>query len=374
MYKKNPVGEWYTISNIDTIDSPALVLYEERIQENIRLVKEMIGDVQRLRPHVKTNKISEVSAMMLQAGITRFKCATIAEAEMLAMLNAPDVLLAYQPNGPKLHRFVSLAKAYPATQFSCLIDNISSAKAAAAEGIKNGITIRLFIDVNVGMNRTGIIPQKAFELAAFIQSQPGLTLAGLHGYDGHIRATNLDSRQQEADEAYKPVDELAKKILQELGTAVTVVMGGTPTFPLHAQRAHVECSPGTFIFNDWGYKHSLPDEPFEYAALVVSRVITIVDERTICTDLGHKSVAPENPLDSRLRFLNAPDVVFKGQSEEHLVLGVDDSSAYAIGDVLYGVPIHICPTVALYDSAWVAENNTVTKSWNVIARNRAINF
>lgn len=374
MYKKNPADEWYSLSNIDTIDSPALILYKERIAENISLAKKIVGDVQKLRPHVKTNKISEVSAMMLAAGITRFKCATIAEAEMLATLGAPDVLLAYQPVGPKLNRFISLVKAYPATQFSCLVDNMVAAARMSAEATKNGIILRLFIDVNVGMNRTGIDPEKAVELVSFIHHQSGITLTGLHGYDGHIRATDLASRKKEADAAFEPVSTIAATIQQQLGVVPVLVMGGTPTFPQHAERRAVECSPGTFVFNDWGYKHSLPDEPFEYAAVLISRVISIIDAHTICTDLGHKSVAPENPLENRLRFLNAPDVTFKGQSEEHLVLGVNDANTFSIGDVLYAVPIHICPTVALYDSVWVAENNVVTNRWNVIARNRAINI
>ncbi len=374
MYKKDPTGEWYSISNIDTIDSPALVLYKERIAENIRLAKEMIGDVQKLRPHVKTNKMREVCTLLLDAGITKFKCATIAEAEMLAALHAPDVLLAYQPIGPKLRRFISLVKAYPATQFSCLTDNIASATVMATEAEKNGIVIRLFIDLNIGMNRTGVIPGKAFGLASFIHDRQGISLAGLHGYDGHIRATDLAARKQEADRGYEPVARLAADIQHQLGIVPVVVVGGTPTFPLHLQRDHVECSPGTFVFNDWGYKHVLPDEPFEYAALVITRVISIIDEHTICTDLGHKSIAPENPLDNRVRFLNAPDVIFKGQSEEHLVLTVDNAGEFSVGDILYGVPVHICPTVALYDRAWVAENNTITQSWDVIARNRVINI
>jgi len=119
--------DWYEIENIDAIDSPALLIYKERVYENIRLLKSM-KDVAHLRPHVKTNKIAEVCRMMLNEGITKFKCATIAEAEMLAMINAADVLLAYQPVGPKVNRLAQLVKTYPSTRFSCLIDDFSAAK------------------------------------------------------------------------------------------------------------------------------------------------------------------------------------------------------------------------------------------------------
>src|SRR4051812_8174554 len=97
---------WFEISNIDTIDTPALVVYAERVSENIRVLKSMVEDISQVRPHVKTNKMAEVCAMLMNAGITKFKCATIAEAEMLALINTPDILLAYQPVGPKVQRLI----------------------------------------------------------------------------------------------------------------------------------------------------------------------------------------------------------------------------------------------------------------------------
>ena len=105
--------------------------------------------------------------------------------------------------------------------------------------------------------------------------------------------------------------------------------------------------------------------------MVISRVISVVDENTICTDLGHKSVAAENPL-PRVHFLNAEDAEPIGQSEEHFVVKVSDTTIYKVGDVLYGVPVHICPTVALYDQAVVVENNKAVDEWSVIARDRKI--
>src|SRR4030095_3097388 len=157
---------WYEIENVNELDSPALVVFPERVKHNIQLAIEMIGEVNRLPPHIKTNKSPDVSKLMLKAGITKFKCATIAEAEMLAQCDAPDVLLAYQPLGPKLDRFVSLIKKYTSTKFSCLTDNIVAANEQAAVFSSNDLIVPVFIDLNVGMNRTGISPdQKAIELA-----------------------------------------------------------------------------------------------------------------------------------------------------------------------------------------------------------------
>jgi D-serine deaminase-like pyridoxal phosphate-dependent protein len=362
--------KWYEIQNIDEIDSPALLLYKERVQQNIAAAVEMIKDVRRLRPHVKTNKIAEVCKMMLAAGITKFKCATIAEAEMLGMVQAKEVLLAYQPVGPKAKRLLSLVQQYPGTNFSCLVDDFSAAKNLAGVFSSAGKTIPVFIDLNTGMNRSGIQPSKALELFHQLQTLTGLTVVGLHGYDGHVTAPDLQQRKEASDIAFKQVETLIGQIEKISNKPLTIVAGGSPTFPVHVKR-NIECSPGTFVFWDWNYKKNYPDQPFEYAALVLTRIISIVDATTITTDLGHKSVAAENPQ-PRVHFLNASDAVPMGQSEEHLVLKVPDSSVYNVGDVLYGVPIHICPTVALYDKAIVVENNKALSSWRVIARDRSI--
>lgn len=361
---------WYEIRNIDAIDSPSLLLYKDRIQKNIDHALEMIGDVNLLRPHVKTNKISEVCGMMMAAGITKFKCATIAEAEMLAMLYAEDVLLAYQPVGPKTKRMLSLVQQYPQTTFSCVTDNLDAAKILSALFSRSNETINVFIDLNTGMNRTGIKHSQAFELFQQLNGMPGICFKGLHAYDGHLNDTDICLRQQKADEAFSEVIELASQIETVINKPITIVAGGSPTFPTHVKR-FIECSPGTFVFWDWTYKHQLSDEPFDYAALVLTRVISIVDDKTISTDLGHKSVAAENPL-PRIHFLNAPAVVPISQSEEHLVLNVTDSSQFKIADVLYGVPDHICPTVALYDKAVVVEDNRAVTTWKVLARDREI--
>lgn len=363
--------DWYLINNIDAIDSPALVVYPQRVKENIDRLVALAGNANLLRPHVKTNKMAEVCSMMLDSGITRFKCATIAEAEMLAIINAPDVLLAHQPVGPKAARLLQLVKTFPRTRFSAIIDNLQTALALSELFSANSICLDVFIDLNIGMNRSGILPDKAFTLFNDCQSLPGICIVGLHGYDGHVRETDLTQRTQHSDESFEKIEGLLKKIAAISSQPLQIVAGGSPSFPTHLKRKGVQCSPGTFVFWDWGYKHLVPDEPFEYAALVITRIISIIDEQTLCTDLGHKSVAAENPL-PRVHFLNATDAVPVGQSEEHLVVKVTDSAAWKVGDVWYGVPVHICPTVALYDSAVIVENNTIIDNWKVIARSRKI--
>ncbi len=362
---------WFEIKNIESIDSPALIIYKDRVEKNIQSLIQM-KDVEQLRPHVKTNKIAEVCKMMLEAGITKFKCATIAEAEMLGMINAPDVLLAYQPTQTKAKRLLQLIQKYPATHFSCLIDDAENTENISKIFSENNKKLDVYIDLNVGQNRTGIKTENAFQLFEDCENLQGINIIGLHVYDGHIRDINIDERKRNADRAFNEVIQLKEKIESSAQKKLNIVAGGSPTFPVHAQRKNIECSPGTFVFWDWGYKTQFADEPFELAALVITRIISIVDEHTICTDLGHKSVGAENTIDKRVHFLNAENAQPDGQSEEHLVLKVSDASQYKIGDVLYGVPYHICPTVALYERAIIVDNNNVVDEWKVIARDRKI--
>jgi D-serine deaminase-like pyridoxal phosphate-dependent protein len=156
-----------------------------------------------------------------------------------------------------------------------------------------------------------------------------------------------------------------------VGHSTILIAGGSPTCFIHAEAGGRECSPGTFVFWDKGYTENLPEQPFEWAAILVSRIISVPAPDMICVDLGYKSVACENPL-PRVYFINAPEAIPTAQSEEHLVLKVPDSSKFSPGDILYGVPWHICPTVALYDKVLVVESNTIVGSWDVIARKREI--
>lgn len=368
------MAEWYSIDNIETLDTPALVIYPGRVRKNIDILKTFVDDVAKLRPHVKTNKCPQVVKLMLDAGISKFKCATIAEAEMLALEGAKDVLLAYQPVGPKARRFCDLQRKYKNTLFSCLADNAASVSELSTIAAGYQQTIRVFIDLNVGMNRTGISPgDEAFVLYSDIVASAGLAFVGLHAYDGHLRDADLKTRRQKCDDAFKPVEELARRISQQNGKDPVIVAGGSPTFPIHAKRPGIEASPGTFIFWDKGYQQLLAEQPFEFAALVVTRVISKPDQQTICLDLGHKSIASENPLNQRVHFLNAKGLTPIGHSEEHLVLRAEDKNSWSAGDVLFGVPHHICPTVALYEEAAVCDDGRVTTHWPILSRKRKIN-
>jgi D-threonine aldolase len=267
-------------------------------------------------------------------------------------------------------RLIELIQKFPSTLFGCLVDNLDSASYLSEQAEKKGLKISVYIDLNVGMNRTGILPEDATGLFASCLNLKGIEIKGLHAYDGHLRDTDLEIRTVKCNEGFNKAEVLKRQIEKQFGKSLIMIAGGTPSFPIHAQRQDVECSPGTFIFWDKGYQQLLPEQPFLFAALMVTRVISKPTEDTITVDLGHKAIASENPLTNRVYFLNATAVEPIGQSEEHLVLKTN--STFQVGDVFYGVPHHICPTVALHETMAVVENHRVTGSWNVVSRKRKI--
>jgi D-serine deaminase-like pyridoxal phosphate-dependent protein len=133
----------------------------------------------------------------------------------------------------------------------------------------------------------------------------------------------------------------------------------------------VECSPGTCVFWDAGYLRKLPDQDFQPAALVLTRVVSKPGTSRLCLDLGHKAIASEMPH-PRMVFLNLPEATAVAHNEEHLVVETSEAARFAVGDHLYALPWHICPTVALHSSATVIERGRATACWPVSARDRAV--
>lgn len=365
---------WFELNNSDEVDSPALLVYPDRVQQNINAAIAMTGGPHRLRPHIKTHKTKEVVRLLMHSGVQQFKCATIAEAELLGICKAPDVLLAYQPLGPKLDRFFSLIQHYGDTEYACLTDNITAATAMAISARTHNIILNIYIDLNVGMNRTGIAPEDAMDLVDFCLNEPAFRLVGLHAYDGHLRNPDPEKRKQECDDAFARVTALQNRIAIKYPDHLSIIAGGSPSFPIHAKRDNIFCSPGTFVYWDHGYANSFPEQPFIHSALVMTRIVSLPAPGMICTDLGHKSIASENPIDKRVFFLNADDLVPVSQSEEHLVLKVPADHHYKVGDVLYGLPYHICPTCALYERAITIQNHHKTGEWMIIGRDRKITY
>ncbi len=365
--------EWYRTGQAHELPSPALLVYPERIADNILRMIAMAGGTNNLRPHVKTHKMAEIVKMQRSRGITKFKCATLREAEMLARCGAEDVMLAMQPVGPHLSGFFALRQHYPNTRFSAITDNL---EVIAQFESRSGLTEKaeLWLDINNGMNRTGIQPGgPALHLCQYINKSKRLVFRGLHVYDGHIHQRDRTERKNETEAAFAPVQALIANMIKARLPDPVVVAGGTPTFPFHAGRHNTETSPGTCLLWDYGYKTQFPDLDFLEAAVVITRLVSKPQPNLLCLDLGHKAIAAEMPH-PRVHLQGLPVNRFCGHNEEHLIVESDEAEKYKPGDLFYGIPWHICPTVPRYPLAYTIEDGRITGEWVVDARDRKTTF
>ena len=370
------IDQRYPIRRPEDLLSPSLLIFLEVVRRNLGAMVAMAGGPGRLRPHVKTHKMPSMIRLVESMGITKHKCATIAEAEMIATSGGTDVLIAYPIVGPNLSRFARLVEAFPATTFRATVDHPDSAR-ALSEAVRNQARpTSVLLDLEIGMGRTGIAPgPSALELYELIDQLPGLEPDGLQAYDGQIRDRDREKRRASAATGIEAVHAFRESLIAKGLPVPRLVLGGTPTFPIHAedQTPGVECSPGTCVFHDAGYLDKFPDLPFEPAALLLTRVVSQPRPGRLCLDLGHKAVAAD-PVGPRLTLLGIIDATLGGQSEEHLIVETSDAANFPPGTPLLAIPTHVCPTCALHSEATVIDGGEVVDRWTIPARGRVLSI
>jgi D-serine deaminase-like pyridoxal phosphate-dependent protein len=366
----------YALKETSAIFSPALLFYKDIIRRNIARAVEIAGNPARLRPHVKTHKTREIVGLEKEAGITKHKCATPAEAEMLAQCGVRDVLLAYNPVGPNCERMARLAAKYPECRFAVTADHPAAVSALSAAVAAMGKTVDVMLDLDVGQHRTGIpVGTDAVALYELIAKLPGLRPGGMQVYDGHNRQESLAERKSAVRQLLEPVFELRRNLEAQGLPVPRVVCGGTPTFPAFANLdiPGLECSPGTFVLHDNGYGLRFTDlAGFTPAALLLTRVISRPTPNRVTFDLGYKAVASDPPAGQRLTLLDVPDYEAVLQNEEHLVIETPHAERFQPGDEVLAIPTHICPTCAMHQKAYIVEGGQVTGMWEIVARDRVL--
>jgi D-serine deaminase-like pyridoxal phosphate-dependent protein len=362
-----------TISNLNSIDSPSLLLFVDKVENNIDKMMAIAGsDTSRLMPHIKTNKMENVVRMMIQKGIKKFKSATVAEAELAAMAGADKVIIAHQLLGPKIDRLINLVEKYPNTNFASLADCNAVIDELSEKFSAKNLTAEVYYDINNGMDRSGHeIDENLTNDLKYAFSKFHINLSGLHVYDGHIRDDIFGERKLKIEEGMQKVYQVLGELKPDISN-LEIIAGGTPAFTSHTSETSRTLSPGTCVLWDWGYGDKFAEQNFEFAAMVMMRIISKPKAGIITVDMGHKAVASENPIDKRIRFLDNPDLKLISQSEEHGVIETANWDKYKVGDILLGIPYHICPTVNLYHEAQVIKNNEWVDTWQIEGRNRKI--
>ncbi len=364
----------YLIKNPETLFSPQLVFYKEKIAQNIEKAITIAGNPTRLRPHVKTHKTKQIVQLCQAKGIQKFKCATIAEAEMLGQCNVQDVLIAYPLVGPNFLRFFQLKERYPQTRFSMVLDEKNIALEISRLAEEKHHPIEVFIDVDPGLHRTGV--PLGTELADFFHYIEGLNyvkVVGFHCYDGHNHESDREKREIEGNRIYNSLRAVLQSLKPSHSEAFFLVLGGTPSFPVYANFPEVELSPGTCFLQDWNYLNHYKDLDFVPAALVFSRVVGRYKAQSSFTlDLGYKGIASD-PKGERGKILNWDASHSLFQNEEHWVFQSETGIVPEIGQSMYVLPAHICPTCALYEEAVIVDQKgNMVDRWEIVARRRKL--
>lgn len=363
----------YRIEDVGSVRTPALAIYPEIVDANIRTTLALLGGKpNRWRPHVKTAKLGLMMRRLVEDGIANFKCSTSLELLTVCENGGADVVVAYPMIGANARRVRDIAEQFP-TQVSALVEG--------REHIEpwRGSRVGLFIDVNPGMNRTGIEQNRVdemIELAREIQNA-GQVFRGLHYYDGHLSSIALPERESVAHRGYDRLMEAISAFERSSVEVAEVITAGTPTFPCTLTYAPFinppfihRASPGTIIYNDCSSLTQLPVE-FAYrpAAVVVTSVVSHPSPGRFTCDAGHKTVSADAGSPT-CAVIGHPNFSPSKPSEEHLPIDLLEGSPPAIGDVLYLVPRHICPTVNNFDHAMIVEGGRIVGVERVTARGR----
>ena len=363
----------YEIHDTQDVQTPALLLYPNFVDANILATLSALGgNPERWRPHVKTAKLGYVMAKYVTAGVKQCKCSTTREVRVACEAGLTDVLLAYPVMGGNARRLLELAEQFPQAKISVLVENLAQARQWA------GSRIGIFIDVNPGMNRTGIGQERVEEVVGLARSLAGLGLAlgGLHYYDGHLRMDPLEERCRQAHRGYDQLLGIVTAV-ESVGVKVAeVITSGTPAFPCAASYwpftggtfVH-RVSPGTVVYNDTSSMAQLPAElGYRPAVLVLATVVSHPKPGIITCDAGHKAVSADEGVPT-CAVLGRPDLTPRKPSEEHLPVEVaEGAAAPPVGSLLYLIPRHVCPTVNNFDEALLISGGRIVGMEGVTAR------
>ena len=365
----------YRISRTENILTPALVVYPEIVSSNIeRTVHLLGGDANRWRAHIKTAKLAYTLRMLIGRGVRAFKCATTLELLVACRNGAADVLLAYPTVGANALRVREISERFPEVCVSVLAENEEQVRQW------KGSTVGIFVDINPGMNRTGVEqsdPDKIVELVRAIAGAE-LKFRGLHFYDGQYGGLEERERTVAARAGYDRLLELAGEISRNGVTVPEIITAGTPTFPssiayqgFQGNKFIHRVSPGTLVYCD---ATSLAQLPHEYgyvpAVLVATRVVSHPHKNIFTCDAGHKAVSADAGVPTCV-VVGHPELTPLAPSEEHLPLqSSTDGKGPQIGEVLYLLPRHICTTVNNFDEALLVLAGQIESVERVSARGR----
>lgn len=332
------------------VATPCFVIFEDNVRHNLKRTAEACGGIERLMPHVKTHRAPWIVELLLSQGVAAFKCATPAEVEMVLAAGAKQVTWAYPTvNSFNVHRFVDLARQYPDAVLSGMVDSERGFEVWRAELKDAPQNVRLWVDLDPGLGRTGIaMDDSGLKLARAVDKLG--RLAGFHVYDGHVSGDG-DARREKVLATAETVRALKDRLAGEK-IECAIIAGGSYTFNLWPRDLTQFVSPGSWTYSSAQHDIDLADLEWRPAAFVLATVIS-AHEGTVTLDAGSKAISPDQPMATRFRW----DGRIILMNEEHVIV---ESTDLRVGDRILLMPQHACTTAYLYDRALV---HTLSGAW-----------
>jgi len=351
------------------LDTPALCLHMEALEYNLKRMADFFAPLtSTLRPHFKTHKTPILAHMQIEAGAKGITCAKLGEAEVLAQSGIKDILIANQVvTAKKIQHLVNLAQY---TDIMVAVDNKDNLKDIASAAQENDVKVRILIEVDVGMKRCGVPPDKtAVELARDILKCSSLQFEGIMGYEGHaVMIKNPGERKETAEKAMSLLV-YTRDIIEKAGMPVKIVSGGgTGTYNTTARYPGItEVQAGSYLTMDKQYRENVGIREFKYALTLVATVIH-ADEKLAVADAGMKSLSTDFGMPG---VIHPEGWEVRKLAEEHCFLENVGGKPLKPGDKVEIVPSHGCTTINLHDVYHVLRNEVLEAIWQISARGKS---
>lgn len=352
----------------EALETPALWVDLDRLEDNIqRLATHFRQAGVQWRPHTKGVKTPAIAHKMLEAGAIGVTCAKLGEAEVMAAAGIKDILVANQIVGPqKIARLVNLRRH---ADVKVIVDSIDNVQEIGAAATVKGVTVGVLVEINVGMDRAGVLPgEPAVALAKQIAATPGVAFKGLQTWEGHtLTLTDPAEKRRGIEESIARFVDTAQQC-REQGLSVEIISaGGSGTYQITPFLPGItEIEAGGAIYCDMTYQEwGVTLEP----ALFLQSIVTSrpTPTRIIC-DAGFKTLPRGFAAPKPIGIDHVKSVAL---SAEHGILNLDSpNTALKVGDVFDLVVGYSDATVFLHDTLYGIRQGIVETAWPILGRGK----
>jgi 3-hydroxy-D-aspartate aldolase len=355
------------------LDTPALVLDLGRFEANVaRLSSTIAAGGKNWRPHSKGHKSPWIARRQMDFGAIGVTCAKISEAEVMVDGGIPSILVANEL--PTRRKVETAARLQARAEVMICADDPFHVRLASEVGTDAGVEIPMVVDINIGMDRTGVTPgPAALELARAIDRADGLRFAGIMGYEGHVLTAwpNEEKRAQTIAAMNGLVE--SRRLIEADGIPVGIVSGGGSGNHMFAAALDglTELQAGGACFMDpfYGELCHLEELGFEYALTILTTVSSRPTPERVITDAGFKTLSAKEEWHAVV--LGHDDFELVYLSAEHGVwLRKPDGPPVVIGEQLEIIPDYHDTTTFRHDTFIGVRDGVVETVIPLLARGR----